>query len=91
MEHLVLMHFVQLKQNTLITYSLTSAMITGIVQGHDIGFCVRKGLVAAQHSLSSVQAIPSTITSDLLLPHTSQDEHWDPQVINYDCTKKVAS
>ncbi|KAL3892222.1 hypothetical protein ACJMK2_004452 [Sinanodonta woodiana] len=40
---------------------LAATVITGVVKGYDPDLCVKAGLVAARHSLSSHHAVPDTI------------------------------
>ena len=47
---------------------MTSAIISGIIQGHDPVICMRMGLMAASISLQSCYTVPPDFNASLLSP-----------------------
>ncbi|OWF38530.1 pseudouridine-metabolizing bifunctional protein C1861.05-like [Mizuhopecten yessoensis] len=60
---------------------LTAGIISGIIQGHDIELCVKTGLLAAQMSLQSFDAVPTTVNPDsLILSKVMAWAPWQPTI-----------
>ncbi|XP_052089369.1 uncharacterized protein LOC127726068 [Mytilus californianus] len=63
---------------------LAATMISGIVHGHDPDLCVKAGLMAAQMSLKSYQAVPPNISPKKLnLDRVRIWAPWQPQRVKH--------
>ena len=69
--------------NPLFSFSFAAAMASFIIRGHSPDLCVKAGMLAAQYSLQSQDAIAPAVFPENFTPENVEDcISWEPKDID---------